>query len=84
MSLPLEEADHIAGLANGSIGEPEIGRLLGEMYEVLGPYGSIVIQPYSAADHDRVYYEGTRFPGRNVSLPAERPDALYRRARRYL
>ena len=67
MSRPLEEAEQIAGIANASIGEPEIGRLLGEMYEVLGPYGSIVIQPYLAARHDRAYYEGTRFPGEYVS-----------------
>lgn len=67
MSIPLEEAEHIAGLATAAIHEPEIGQLLGEMYEVLGPYGSVVIQPYAAAHHDRVYYEGTRFPGEYVS-----------------
>lgn len=67
MSLPLQEAEHIAGLATAAINEPEIGKLLGEMYEVLGPHGSIVIKPYLAARHDRIYYEGSRFPGEYLS-----------------
>jgi chaperonin GroEL len=67
MSSPLEDADRIAGLATAAINEPRIGELLGEMYDTLGPYGSIVVQPYHAAEHDRVYYEGTRFSGEYVS-----------------
>jgi chaperonin GroEL len=66
-SQPLEKAEQIAGLATAAIAEPEIGRLLGEMYEVLGPYGTIVIQPYLGLQHDRAYHEGTRFPGEYVS-----------------
>ncbi len=67
LSCPLEGAERIAGLATAAIAEPELGRLLGEMYDYLGPYGTIVVQPYLATRHDRAYQEGTRFPGEYAS-----------------
>ena len=67
MSVPLEGEDRIAAVATAAIGDGEIGRLLGEMYDVLGANANIVIEPYVATFHDRAYHEGTRFKGSYVS-----------------
>jgi chaperonin GroEL len=67
MAVPLESEDRIAAVATASIGNPEIGKVLGEMYDVLGPNANIVIEPYVATFHDRTYHEGARFKGSYVS-----------------
>jgi len=67
MSVPLEGEDRIAAVATASTGNSEIGKLLGEMYDVLGPNANIVIEPYVATYHDRAYREGCRFRGGYVS-----------------
>ena len=63
LAIPLEGEDRIAAVANAAVGDREIGRLLGEMYDVLGPNANIVIEPYIATFHDRTYHEGARFKG---------------------
>ena len=63
MSMPLVGEDRIAAVAKAATGEPEIGNLLGEMYDVLGPNANIVIEPYIATYHDLTYHEGARFKG---------------------
>jgi chaperonin GroEL len=67
LSQSLEGAESIAGLATAAITEPEIGRLLGEMYDFLGSYGTIVLQPALGVKHDHAYHAGTRFPGEYIS-----------------
>ncbi len=67
MSVPLEGEKRIAAVASAASGSAEIGRLLGEMYDVLGPQANIVIEPYTATIHDRAYREGTVFKGGYVS-----------------
>jgi chaperonin GroEL len=67
MSQPLEGEDHIAAVATAATGNAEIGKLLGEMYDVLGPHANIVIEPYIATYHDRTYHEGARFGGGYIS-----------------
>jgi chaperonin GroEL len=63
MSVPLEGEARIAAVATAAVGDAEIGRLLGEMYDVLGPNANIVIEPYIATFHDRTYHDGARFKG---------------------
>jgi chaperonin GroEL len=67
MSVPLEGEDRIAAVATAATGNAEIGKILGEMYDVLGPDANIVIEPYIATYHDRAYHEGARFKGAYLS-----------------
>lgn len=67
LAVPLEGEDSIAAVATAACGDPEIGKLLGEIYDVLGPHANVVITPYVATFHDRAYREGARFKGGYVS-----------------
>jgi len=67
MSVPLEGEDRIAAVATAAVGDAEIGKLLGEIYDVLGPNANVVIEPYIATYHDRTYHEGARFKGSYLS-----------------
>jgi chaperonin GroEL len=67
LAAPLEGEEHIAAVATAAVGDAEIGKLLGEIYDVLGPNASVVIEPYVATSHDRVYHEGARFRGNYLS-----------------
>jgi len=67
MSVPLEGEERIAAVATAATGNAEIGKILGEMYDVLGPDANIVIEPYIATYHDRAYHEGARFKGGYLS-----------------
>lgn len=67
MAMPLEGEERIAAVATAAVGDAEIGRLLGEMYDILGPHANIVIEPYIATYHDRTYHEGTRIEGSYLS-----------------
>ncbi len=67
ISVPLEGEDRIAAVAMAATGNREIGKLLGEIYDVLGPNANIVIEPYIATYHDRTYHEGARFKGGYIS-----------------
>lgn len=67
MSIALEGEDNIAAVATAAIADREIGALLGEMYDVLGPNANIIIEPYIATYHDRAYHEGARFRGGYLS-----------------
>jgi|YNPNPStandDraft_1061719.scaffolds.fasta_scaffold08050_2 chaperonin GroEL len=67
MSIPLEGEERIAAVATAAVGDPEIGKLLGEIYDVLGPNAAITIEPYIATYHDRAYHEGARFKGGYIS-----------------
>ena len=67
LSVPLEGEERIAAVATAAVGDAEIGRLLGEIYDVLGPNANVVIEPYIAIYHDRTYHEGARFRGGYIS-----------------
>ncbi|MHB1294922.1 MAG: chaperonin GroEL [Anaerolineae bacterium] len=67
MSVPLEGEERIAAVATAATADPAIGKLLGEMYDVLGPNANIIMEPYVATFHDRAYHDGARFKGGFVS-----------------
>lgn len=67
IAVPLEGEQHIAAVATAAMGDAEIGKLLGEMYDVLGENAAIVTEPYVATYHDRVYRDGARFRGGYLS-----------------
>ncbi|NLV74599.1 MAG: chaperonin GroEL [Chloroflexi bacterium] len=66
-SLPLEGEERIAAVATASIGDPEIGRLLGELYDVLGNNANLICTAWVSTKHDRAYHEGARFDGGYLS-----------------
>jgi chaperonin GroEL len=67
MAIPLDTQERIAAVATAATGDAEIGKILGEMYDVLGPNANIIITGYIATYHDRAYHEGARFKGGYVS-----------------
>ncbi|MGC9358941.1 MAG: chaperonin GroEL [Anaerolineae bacterium] len=67
MAIPLDTQERIAAVATAATGDAEIGEILGEMYDVLGPNANIIITGYIATYHDRAYHEGARFKGSYVS-----------------
>ena len=67
LSIPLTEPEHVAGLARAVVDDSQIAQLLGEMIDVLGPFGNILIQPGYGLGHDYAFREGSRFPGEYVS-----------------
>ena len=66
-SVELEGEERIGAVASAAIGDPEIGGILGEIYDVLGPNANVVIEPYIATYHDRTYHDGARFRGGPLS-----------------
>ena len=79
LAIPLEDEERIAAVATAACGDPEIGKVLGEIYDVLGPHAQVVIVPYVATYHDRAYREGARFEGGYVS-PYLLTDQLHQSA----
>ena len=67
LSIPLTEPEHVAGLAKSVVDDPQVAQLLGEMIDILGPYGNILIQPGYGLGHEYGFREGSRFPGEYVS-----------------
>ena len=79
MSEPLEGEERITAVASAATGNNEIAKLLGEIYDVLGPNANIVIEPYVHTKHDRAYHEGARFKAGYVS-PYLLTDEVHRTA----
>lgn len=58
---PLSGADEVVGLATAASGDAEIGRLLGEVFEIVGAEGVILVQETSLTHCEREYVEGGRW-----------------------
>lgn len=67
MAQPVEDEDDLSRVAETVTGEPELSLILGEMFDILGPDGYVIIQDYVAPYLEREYKEGGRFQGRLVS-----------------
>ena len=63
MAEPLEGQDSLAALATAACGDPELGRIVGEIYDTLGPDAVVNVQEYVGNYLDRAYLEGSRFNG---------------------
>ncbi len=63
MAEPLEGQERLAALATGACGDAELGQIVGEIYDTLGPEAVINIQEYVGNYTDRAYMEGSRFKG---------------------
>jgi len=63
MAVPVQGQDALAALATASCGNPELGRIVGEIFDTLGPDGVVNVQDYMGYYLDREYIEGCRFRG---------------------
>lgn len=63
MAQPMEGQERMAALATAACGDPELGKVVGEIYETLGPEGVVNIQEFVGPYLDREYVEGSRFKG---------------------
>lgn len=78
MSTPIEGEDQIAALATGVTGDPDMGRMLGEIFDILGPDGALVVEEYASTYLEREYLEGARWKG-NYDSPYFINDPARRR-----
>ena len=69
MSLPVEGEERLAQLATALAGNDKLGRVLGEMLDILGPNGAIVVEEYMGPYLDRQYIEGSRYADGGYSSP---------------
>ncbi len=77
MAVPVEGEEQIAALATGVTGDPDIGRMLGEIFDILGPEGALVVEEYASTYLEREYLEGARWKG-NYDSPYFITDAARR------
>jgi chaperonin GroEL len=67
LARPLEGEDDIECVALAICGDPRMSPLIGELFTLLGPDGSIAIESYTASYLDREYQEGGRWKARLAS-----------------
>ncbi|NWG19838.1 MAG: chaperonin GroEL [Chloroflexi bacterium] len=64
---PLDNERHLAGLAHAATGDPELGAALGDIFQRLGPEGSVTIEEYAATYLKHIFLEGVSWKGDFVS-----------------
>lgn len=67
MSRPVEDEIDLIHFAQTVTGHQEIGRLLGEIYDILGADAHITVEDYVAPYFERDYLEGGRWKGKLAS-----------------
>lgn len=78
MAVPVEGEEQIAALATAVTGDAEMGRVLGEIFDILGPEGALVVEEYASTYLEREYLEGARWKG-NYDSPYFINDPARRR-----
>jgi chaperonin GroEL len=63
---PQGELD-FTGVAQAVTGYPELSRILGELYDLLGPHAYITIEDYMAPYLERVYVDGGQWKAKLIS-----------------
>jgi chaperonin GroEL len=75
---PLVGQELLTHFAIGATGDEELGRLLGEMFDVLGMDATVTVEEYYAPYLEREYLEGGRWTAHPVArgfLPDGKPEA---------
>ncbi|MCS7221788.1 MAG: chaperonin GroEL [Anaerolineae bacterium] len=78
MAIPIAGEEQIAALATAVTGDPAMGRMLGEIFDILGPEGALVVEEYASTYLEREYVEGARWKG-NYDSPYFINDPARRR-----
>jgi len=68
MAQPIEGEEHLAQMATALTGDPELGKILGEMLDTLGADGAVIVEEYMGPYLDRQYVDGTRYDGGYASF----------------
>ena len=75
---PLAGQELLTHFAIGVTGDDELGKLLGEMFDVLGMDATVTVEEYYAPYLEREYLEGGRWTARTAArgfLPEGKPEA---------
>lgn len=64
---PATGAEDLAAVGQAVTGNPRLGFILGEMYDLLGPHAHITVQDYIAPYLERSYLDGGLWPGKLAS-----------------
>ena len=80
MRRPAEGEERLAQMATALTGNALLGRVLGEMLDILGPTGSIIVKEYMGPYLDREYIEGVRYEDGGYSSPHFVTDITKREA----
>lgn len=67
MARPLEGEQEITRVATAAAGDERLGKLIGEMLDILGPEGVILVEGHPQVILDREYVEGLRWDSGYVS-----------------
>jgi chaperonin GroEL len=67
LRTPIETQDEITQVAIAATGDQEMGRFLGEMFDIVGPDGTITVEESPRAFLDRRYIEGVTWDKGYVS-----------------
>ncbi len=67
MAQPASSQEDLAAVAQAVTGHPDLSWVLGEMFGLLGRHAHITVENYMAPYLERVYLEGGRWSGRNIS-----------------
>jgi chaperonin GroEL len=65
--LPAHDRGTLESLVMTAIGDAELSRVLGEMFDLLGKYGTFMVEEYAAPRLDREYIDGGRWQCRPAS-----------------
>lgn len=74
---PATGQEMLSRLAAGITGDPDLGAVLGEMFDLLGEHAALTIEEFVAPYLEREYLDGGRWPARTASrllMPHEGPD----------
>jgi chaperonin GroEL len=63
-AVPAAGQDMLSRLATGVTGDPELGALLGEMFDILGVGAALLVEEFAAPHLDREYLDGGRWRAR--------------------
>ncbi len=63
MTMAIEGKEKLAHLAESICYDPELSRMLGEIFDIIGDFGRLQIEPGKGRGLEREYFEGMYWPG---------------------
>ncbi len=66
-AVPVGGQEMLTRLAAGVTGDPKLGEILGEMFDIMGEHAAFSVEEYVAPYLDREYLDGGRWPIRPAS-----------------
>jgi chaperonin GroEL len=63
MTIPISGREKLSGLAETICYDPPLARMLGEIFDIIGPYGNLDVRSGRSRDLEREYIEGMYWAG---------------------